>query len=201
MKIKIVVVDLELSRRAKHAGAAVAVALLAVGAGAVAYASVPKTWADGETLTAADLNANFAALNALAQQVVPPGAIMAFDLAACPIGWVAFDAAAGRTLVGSSAALARGAAVGVDLITLSVAQMPVHSHAASQPPHNHKPVDAGNFITAGGVNNAQIALGAGFNFTGFTSDAQPPIAVANTGGSQPFDNRQASLVVTYCLKI
>jgi len=64
MKIKIVVVDLELSRRAKRAGAAVAVVLLAVGAGAVAYASVPKTWTDGETLNAADLNANFAALSA-----------------------------------------------------------------------------------------------------------------------------------------
>jgi hypothetical protein len=70
-KIKIVVLDLELSRRAKRAkraGAAVAVVLLAVGAGAVAYGSVPKTWTDGETLTAADLNANFAALSAALDQ-------------------------------------------------------------------------------------------------------------------------------------
>lgn len=64
MKIKVVIVDLELSKRAKRVGAAVAVVLLAVGAGAVAYGSVPKIWNDGDTLTATDLNANFAALAA-----------------------------------------------------------------------------------------------------------------------------------------
>jgi len=63
VKIKLVVVDLELSRRTRRAATAAAAALLAVGAGAVAYASVPHTWTDGETLTATDLNTNFAAID------------------------------------------------------------------------------------------------------------------------------------------
>lgn len=63
MKMKIVVIDLELSRRTKRLAAAAVVAAIAIGAGAIAYASVPHTWNDGDTLNAADLNANFAALS------------------------------------------------------------------------------------------------------------------------------------------
>ena len=63
MKIKLVVVDLELSTRAKRLAAALAIPLLVLGGGAVAYASVPHTWNDGDTLTAADLNTNFADLD------------------------------------------------------------------------------------------------------------------------------------------
>ncbi|HEY4158691.1 MAG TPA: hypothetical protein VGM29_11365 [Polyangiaceae bacterium] len=65
MKIKIVVVDFELPTRAKkwilRLGIPVAVLL---GSGAVARAVVPKTWAAGDPLTAADLNGNFNDLDA-----------------------------------------------------------------------------------------------------------------------------------------
>jgi hypothetical protein len=63
MKIKLVVLDLELSRRARRLAIVAAIGLLALGIGAVAYASVPHAWSDGETLGAADLNGNFAALD------------------------------------------------------------------------------------------------------------------------------------------
>jgi hypothetical protein len=64
MKLKVVVLDLELSRRAKRIVAIASVALpLLLGAGALALASVPPTFNDGDTLTAADLNSNFAALD------------------------------------------------------------------------------------------------------------------------------------------
>lgn len=66
MKIKLVVIDLELSARAKRIAAAVLVPALVLGGGAVAYAKVQHTWADGDTLSAADLNGNF---NALDQRV------------------------------------------------------------------------------------------------------------------------------------
>lgn len=63
MKIKLVVIDLELSRRARRFATFGAVGALALSAAAIAYAGVPHTWNDGETLTAADLNSNFAALD------------------------------------------------------------------------------------------------------------------------------------------
>jgi len=64
MKLKVIVLDLELSPRAKRIVAIASVALpLLVGAGAIAWASVPHTFTDGDTLTAADLNSNFAALD------------------------------------------------------------------------------------------------------------------------------------------
>src|SRR5579862_2553811 len=63
MKIKLIVVDLELSRRARRLAVMSVVGALAMGAAAIAYASVPRTWNDGDTLTAADLNGNFSALD------------------------------------------------------------------------------------------------------------------------------------------
>jgi len=58
MKLKLVVVDLELSRRQRLLGAAgLGAAILMVGA--VAVADVPNTFVAGDTLTAAGLNANF----------------------------------------------------------------------------------------------------------------------------------------------
>jgi hypothetical protein len=69
MKIKMVVVDLELSSRAKRVVAAVAVPLLVMGGSAVAYANVPHSWEDGHTLKAVELNANFDALDQRASKL------------------------------------------------------------------------------------------------------------------------------------
>jgi len=62
MKFKVVVVDLELSRREKRAlGGGIAACVLA--GAAIAYASVPTVWSDGDVLTASDLNGNFSNLD------------------------------------------------------------------------------------------------------------------------------------------
>jgi len=62
MKLKLVVVDLELSRRQRMLGAAgLGAAILMVGA--VAVADVPNTFVAGDTLTAAGLNENFGSLD------------------------------------------------------------------------------------------------------------------------------------------
>lgn len=58
MKLKLVVVDLELTRRQKRIGAGGLAVALALVCG-VAFGDVPKTFASGEILRAADLNANF----------------------------------------------------------------------------------------------------------------------------------------------
>jgi formylglycine-generating enzyme required for sulfatase activity len=63
MKLKLVVMDLELSKRAKRIAAGVLVPVLVIAGGAIAYANVPHTWKDGDTLNATDLNGNFSAVD------------------------------------------------------------------------------------------------------------------------------------------
>lgn len=63
MKLKLVVIDLELSTRAKRIAAGVLVPVLVLAGGAIAYANVPHTWSNGDTLEAADLNGNFTSLD------------------------------------------------------------------------------------------------------------------------------------------
>ena len=65
MKLKVVIVDLEVSPRAKKwcLRAGIPLALL-VGGGAIAWASPPHAFSDGQILTAQELNDNFTALDA-----------------------------------------------------------------------------------------------------------------------------------------
>src|SRR5678815_1459618 len=68
MKIKVVVVDLELSRRAKRVGMAVALAAVIVAGAALSRAALTTplhVWNTGDVLTAADLNNNFGNLTGL----------------------------------------------------------------------------------------------------------------------------------------
>jgi hypothetical protein len=62
MKIKLIVVDLQLSRLQKRIGLGV-LGLATIAAASVALA-MPTTFVSGQVLKAADLNANFVELNA-----------------------------------------------------------------------------------------------------------------------------------------
>jgi len=63
MKLKVVVVDLEVSPRAKRWALRIGIPLATlVGGATLAWAASVHTWSDGDTLSAADLNANFSAL-------------------------------------------------------------------------------------------------------------------------------------------
>jgi hypothetical protein len=63
MKLKIVILDLEIPRRVKKWGLWIGVPVtLLLGGGAIAYASTLVTWSKGQTLTASDLNGNFSSL-------------------------------------------------------------------------------------------------------------------------------------------
>mgnify|MGYP000051505019 CR=1 FL=1 len=69
MKLKVVVVDMELSKNQRRLLVA-SVAAVALAAGAtVALADVPKTFVAGQTLKAADLKENFDALDARTESV------------------------------------------------------------------------------------------------------------------------------------
>lgn len=64
---------------------------------------------------------------------VPPGAVMAFDLSACPPGWGEYTVARGRYLVGGSTP---GAAVGSALTANENRAVGAHNHAVD-PPGTH----------------------------------------------------------------
>jgi microcystin-dependent protein len=84
------------------------VGALVVGAGALVYASVPHTFATGETLTADNLNGNFSALDqrlaAVEAVLLPSGTIIAYGgpasattdggAPAVPAGWLLCDGSA-----------------------------------------------------------------------------------------------------------
>jgi microcystin-dependent protein len=104
MKIKVVVVDMEISRRGKRILATIAASVAVVVGGAIAFASVPHSWSSGERLMATDLNANFSALDAratalegqvaaLQAEVALPGMIITFagPPANLPAGWLVCD--------------------------------------------------------------------------------------------------------------
>lgn len=68
MKLKLVIVDFEMTRRSKVLVVGALVGALGLGVGTIAFAAPPKTWVAGEPLTAADLNANFADVQSQADQ-------------------------------------------------------------------------------------------------------------------------------------
>jgi hypothetical protein len=64
VKLKLVIVDLEMSPRVKRRLLRLGLPIaLVLGGSALAYANVPKVWNSGDKLLAADLNGNFSALD------------------------------------------------------------------------------------------------------------------------------------------
>lgn len=111
MKLKMIVVDLEIPPRIRKWGIRLGIPLGAVlVGGAVALAAGDAgaggsgliTWSSGEVLQAASLNANFASLQSEIASVVPPGTIAAYggpqlggtNAGAVPPGWLLCDGAA-----------------------------------------------------------------------------------------------------------
>jgi hypothetical protein len=69
--------------------------------------------------------------------VAPAGAVMHFDLAACPAGWSAWEEGRGRYLVGTPAGGTNGATVGTPLGNQENRPVGQHSHALNDPGHSH----------------------------------------------------------------
>jgi hypothetical protein len=147
-----------------------------------------------------------AASGALTAQIVPAGAVMAFDLDACPAGWAPYVPARGRTVVGVDTGLTRGTAVGNNSVTLSVDNMPAHTHAGTTESGNatgyRKVFMAGQDSFA---NHTTGWNGAG----GYAdaNDANWPMAshthnfvTSSVGKGLAVDNRQASVPLLYCRK-
>jgi hypothetical protein len=97
---------------------------------------------------------------------VPAGAVMHFDLAACPAGWSELTAARGRTIVGLPAAGTLDATVGTALADKglrSITQVPMHSHVitayagTTTSDGAHTPT----MVSGGGAHSHTIDLGEG----------------------------------------
>jgi hypothetical protein len=144
------------------------------------------------------------AAGALATQLVPSGAVMAFNLAACPAGWAPFTAAGGRTIVGVNGAGGNGLSqrtlgqtLGEENHSMSASEMPSHTHnILIQSPGSGPNQGYWNFNwgTAGAF-GSQAAIpptyGAGLqNF----------MVAEAAGGGTAFNNMQPSVALLYCQK-
>lgn len=106
---------------------------------------------------------------------IPAGVILMWSgaVGAIPAGWRLCDGGGGtpdlrnRFVVGAGSSYAVGASGGLDTVTLSWNEMPVHTHGVNDPTHAHSVYDPGHNH---GVNDP------GHNHT---------VTTANSGGSAP----------------
>jgi microcystin-dependent protein len=146
------------------------------------------------------------AVGALAQQLVPAGAVMAFDLASCPSGWTELTQARGRVIVGAGPGLTRGTAVGANSLTLSTAQLPAHTHTGTTGSGNPMKYRIVGVLGQSTFNNHSPGWASTSMFTDFT-DTNYPMSLHThdfttdaTGSGAAIDNRQESLPLLYCKK-
>ena len=191
MKLKVVVVDLEIPPRVTRWGLRLGIPALVLSVAAVALAAPLHVWNPNDTLTAAELNGNFSDLQA---QVVPSGAVLAFNLSACPTGWTTLPSAGGRTIIGVNPAGGNGLSQrnlsdtpGEETHTMSLAEMPSHTHTARI---------FQNVASFADGTPGLIRQGGAFQAT-FYGDSEPSDP---TGGGGRFNQMQPSLALLYCQK-
>ena len=124
----------------------------------------------------------------IAAAAFPEGAVVAFlrdefGSQVCPDEWTYFRPAEGRFLLGASELKYRlGDTGGDEMVTLTVAQMPRHDHAATSVPD----------VNAPGSN--------GFLVRGFGGFRLPDSQVSEAGGSQPHNNMPPYIALYFCKK-
>jgi microcystin-dependent protein len=167
-----------------------------------------------EAMHAASATSATAASGGLATQVVPAGAVMAFDLDACPPGWSEFAAARGRAVIGTNPTAAagvsarmRGQALGEERHQLTTAELPAHTHSGTTGRGN--PMGYRVVVEWNGTNTANnhIKGWAGGGFTDYNDGEYALSAHTHnfttdngTGGNQPHNVMQPSTVLLYCKK-
>lgn len=135
----------------------------------------------------------------------PSGAVMAFNMDACPEGWSLLPAAAGRVIAGvgnsgttGATTLTRGATGGEAAHTLTTDEMPSHSHMifSSQANSGTNSVTSGNYASyngfCNGCNERYIIVGVG---------GVPNIGISgSTGSNDPHNVMNPYLSLLYCQK-
>lgn len=119
---------------------------------------VAAVWAasftQGESLSSSKMNS----------LIVPTGAVVPFNLSACPTGWTAYAPLVGRVPLGVAVGATTGTAGGGSTVTLATGNLPPHSHAV-----------AGNYVEWGPVDGLHFLQGPG----GFYGIAVSPPVVGN----------------------
>lgn len=97
-----------------------------------------------------------------------------------------------------------GATGGAETHTLSVAQMPTHSHGVNDPAHYHSDQswNMSNFDSTGGANPVGADNGAGGALGNniYSDPAYTGISIQNNGSGQAHNNVQPTLVANYIIK-
>ena len=210
MKLKVFVVDLEIRPHVKKWGLRVGIPFLVLSVAAVALAE-PIVFTDGQTLTAAELNTNVGYL-------VPSGAVVSFNLSACPTGWSAYAAAGGRTIIGVNPADGNGLSQrnlgdtpGEETHTMTLTELVSHTHGVTDNGHTHS---IGPQTSNANGNLAQLTSGVGgacgLTCTNVNVEINSPpeatnmattnILIQPEGNGSAFNNMQPSVALLYCQK-
>ncbi|MEM6994958.1 MAG: hypothetical protein AAF721_30880 [Myxococcota bacterium] len=128
-----------------------AIALLIPLAALASPVAIPNTFSDGASIEAEEFNENFDAIaaavndndqritdveDAVSMDPTPAGAVVFFNLAACPTGWTEMTGMRGRMPLGLPNGGMLGATVGTDLEdqgTRSITETPSHVHTVNPP--------------------------------------------------------------------
>lgn len=173
--------------------------------GRAKISAVPFALAAGEASAATPGSVLEASVDVATASGVPSGAVMAFDLDACPPGWSEHLVARGRTVVGTNpdavnglTARARAQQFGVERAGLSVAEMPSHNHGGF----------TGQPAVQGGGGSAGMdysAIGAGPFGVQYLQVVNPVNSfnvhrhsIALQGNNLAHENMQPSLALLYC---
>ena len=96
----------------------------------------------------------------------------------------------GRTPVHAGGGLPQGLRLGTEVHTLTINELPAHTHQLQASSAN------GNQPTVGMLASANNLYGPATDPT-----ALSPAAVTNVGGSQPHENRQPYTVLSWCISL
>jgi microcystin-dependent protein len=154
---------------------------------------------------------------------IPTGAVMAFNLSACPSGWTAMTNMLGRFPVGAGGGYSLGDQGGADTVALSVAQMPSHNHSANPPNtsstttgnHSHS-ITSTQYSAADGVSGSDnpragatsssrytaAIAGSVTNTTGNHNHSVniPSFNTSSVGSGTAHENRPPYMALLYCQK-
>lgn len=147
-------------------------------------------------------------VNLSIQAETPSGAVMAFNLPACPTGWSELDGTGGRPDIRGRTIVAEGQGVGLtnrtlgdsggaESHTLTIAQMPIHTHnssvkAFSDEGNSGSPTDSYFASTPAGFSS----IANGYD----TAMAPDAVEIASAGAGLPHNIMQPYLVLKYCQK-
>lgn len=125
---------------------------------------------------------------------VPTGAVMAFALSACPVGWVDHTQATGRAIIGVGAGAGLtsrtlGETGGAETHVMTGSELPSHSHAMPRVTYD----------TMGSYGAPIGGSGLGLTWPGYNGTPTP--STGSSGGGAAFTVMNPYLALRYCRRL